>query len=270
MTDTPDEDAIAAAYDRALAAEKRGDRDAAGAAWRALLALDPQDRGGAAIRLAALGLAPPPPVAPPAHVALLFDQHAEVFDGMLVDQLGYHAPLELREMLRLRGGWPWGRMLDLGCGTGLTGESLRDMADWIEGVDLSEGMLEIAEEKEVYDALHVGDAAGFLDHVDATWDLITATDVLPYIGALEGLAAGVARRLAPGGLFAFSTETAAPEAFAGRRWMVGPKQRYAHALDYVSETFAAAGAPVAEAEAIVVRHDEGAPIPGHLVIARKP
>jgi predicted TPR repeat methyltransferase len=188
---------------------------------------------------------------------------------MLVEQLGYHAPLELREMLRARGGWPWGRMLDLGCGTGLSGESLRDMVDHAEGVDLSEGMLEIAEEKEVYDALHVGDAVGFLDHVGETWDLIVATDVLPYVGALEPLAAGVARRLNPGGLFAFSTETAPPEAFAGRPWMVGPKQRYAHALDYVRDTLAAAGVPVVEAAPIVVRHDEGEPIPGHLVIAAK-
>lgn len=37
--------------------------------------------------------------APDAYVSTLFDQHAEMFDTILVDQLGYDVPLQLREML---------------------------------------------------------------------------------------------------------------------------------------------------------------------------
>src|SRR6056297_779952 len=80
------------------------------------LALDPEDRGGVAIRLAALGLAPDPETVPPAYVATLFDQTAERFDDILVEQLGYAVPLMLRDLLERHGVPRAGRLLDLGCG----------------------------------------------------------------------------------------------------------------------------------------------------------
>jgi predicted TPR repeat methyltransferase len=274
MTDMLDEAALARAYQSGLACEKAGDKAGAVAAYRRVLEIDPEDRGGASVRLAALGEGPVPESAPPAYVALLFDQHAEAFDEMLVDQLGYHTPMELRERLRERGFAGCARLLDLGCGTGLAGQSLRDMAGHVTGVDLSEGMLAVAEEKAVYDALFVGDAEGFLaaacEEGDAPWDLIVATDVLPYVGALEGLFAAAAACLARGGALAVSTETLPETAFAGRGYCVGPKQRFAHAEPYLRATLATAGLVVDEIVPITVRHDEGRPIPGHLVFARKP
>jgi predicted TPR repeat methyltransferase len=274
-TDNDDtDDALAEAYNRGLAAEKAGDFDEAVAAYHAVLQIDPADRGGASVRLAALGRGAVPDKAPEAYVATLFDQHADVFDGMLVDQLGYHTPMELRERLRERGFTGAARLLDLGCGTGLSGESLRDMVGHATGVDLSEGMLDVAHEKEVYDDLYVGDAEGFLEAAIAEgaepWDLIVATDVLPYIGRVEALFAGASACLASGGCLAFSTETLPDAAFAGRGFTVGPKQRFAHAEPYLRETLAAAGLAVEEVLPITVRHDEGQPIPGHLVFARKP
>ena len=273
MTGT-DEDALAEAYERGLAAEKAGDIEAAVSAFADVLRIDPEDRGGASVRLAALGRGAVPDKAPEAYVATLFDQHAEVFDGMLVDQLGYHTPMELRERLRERGFVGAGRLLDLGCGTGLSGESLRDMVGHATGVDLSEGMLGVADEKEVYDDLYVGDAEGFLEAAveegAEPWDLIVATDVLPYIGRVEALFAAASACLAPGGCLAFSTETLPEAMFGGRGFTVGPKQRFAHAEPYLRSTLEAAGLAVEEVLPIVVRHDEGLPIPGHLVFARKP
>jgi predicted TPR repeat methyltransferase len=269
MTDPDPDEALAAAYDDGLAAEKRGDHAAAAAAYAACLRLDPADHCGAAVRLAALGLAAPPEIAPPAYVATLFDQHAEVFDGMLVDQLGYHVPMLLREMFEARGLGPFPRLLDLGCGTGLTGESLEDLTEHRTGVDLSEGMLEIADEKEVYQALFVGDAEGFLETAEGErWDLITATDVLPYLGPVDTLFSAAARRLTPGGVLAVSTESAPAEACAGRGWTVGAKQRYGHEDGYLRRALAAAGLTEIAFEPIVVRHDEGAPIPGRLILAQ--
>lgn len=269
-----EDDALAEAYNRGLSAEKAGDIEAAVAAYESVLQIDPSDRGGVSVRLAALGRGPVPERAPEAYVATLFDQHAEVFDAMLVEQLGYHTPMELRERLRERGFTGAARLLDLGCGTGLSGESLRDMVGHATGVDLSEGMLDIAHEKEVYDDLYVGDAEGFLEAAaeDGTepWDLIVATDVLPYVGRVEPLFAGAAACLAPGGCFAFSTETLPDAAFGGRDYMVGAKQRFAHAEHYLRRTLGEAGLAVEEVLPITVRHDEGAPIAGHLVFARKP
>jgi len=258
------------AYDRALALEKSGDREQAARAWREVLALDPADHGGAAIRLASLGMAEPPPRAPSAYVETLFDQTAPMFDVVLVEHLGYGVPELLRQRLEaLLPGKVW-RMLDLGCGTGLAGAALRHLAVEIVGVDLSENMLALAHARGVYDDLYVGEAVQFLEEEDGEpFDLITATDVLPYLGDVAPLLAAAAAVTAPGGWLAFSTESLAGEESGGRDWKVGPHQRYAHRLDYLGRELARAGFETLEAREIVVRREQGMPIGGHLVLARR-
>lgn len=264
------EDALAEAYERALGLEKAGRLDEAAAAYREVLALDPADHAGASVRLAAIGRGEVPLKAPDAYVATLFDQHADVFDVMLVERLGYSVPLQLRQIFIDSDFGPFDRMLDLGCGTGLSGEALRDRAKHITGVDISENMVEIAHDKEVYDALYVAEAVNFLKSTeDDPWNLIVATDVLPYLGDVEALFSGAAVRLANGGLFAFSTETLPEDDLAGRPFTVGPKQRFAHGEPYIRARLEAHGFQCLLMAPIVVRYDEGDPIGGHLVIARK-
>jgi predicted TPR repeat methyltransferase len=268
MIDDPD-DVLAEAYDRALALEKSGRIDEAAAVYRQVLTLDPADHAGAAVRLAAMGRGDVPPKAPDAYVATLFDQHADVFDVMLVDQLGYSVPLQVRQLIIDRALGPFERMLDLGCGTGLSGEALRDQAGHLTGVDVSENMVEIAHDKEVYEALYVAEAVRFLqDTEDAAWDLIVATDVLPYLGGVDDLFAGIAARIESGGLFVFSTETLPDELFDGRSFMVGPKQRFAHCESYIRASLAGHGFECLLMQPITVRYDEGEPIHGHLVLAQ--
>lgn len=269
MTGEIDIDALAEAYERGLAAEKAGEIERAVAAYREALALDPEDRGGVAVRLAALGRGEAPEAAPPAYVATLFDQTAERFDDILVDQLGYAVPLMLAELLSRHGIRRAARLLDLGCGTGLAGESLAPLGAAATGVDLSEGMLAEADARGGYEALYVGEAAAFLEGWDgAPFDLIVATDMLPYLGAVERLFAGAARCLAPGGHLAVSTETLPDALFDGRGWTVGAGQRYAHSEGYLRAALAAAGFSVVAVEPVTVRHDGGRPVPGHLVLAR--
>lgn len=264
-----DEDALADAYNRALALEKSGDFDAAARAYAQVLAIDPEDHGGAAVRLASMGRGETPEKAPDAYVTTLFDQHAEVFDNVLVDQLGYCVPLLVRQRLQALGLGPFRRVLDLGCGTGLTGGALRDMAEDITGVDLSENMVEVAHEKDLYETLYVAEAVDFLDdNDDEPFDLVTATDVLPYLGALEPLFFGAAENLVPGGLFIFSSETLPDAVLAGRPFMVGPHQRFAHAAAYVLRRLDETGLDLVEMTDITVRMEEGEPIAGHLVLAR--
>ncbi|MEX5323274.1 methyltransferase domain-containing protein, partial [Pseudomonas shirazica] len=144
-------EALAEAYNRALALEKAGDVDGAVAAYREGLEIDPEDHRGAAVRMAALGRGETPPKAPDAYVETLFDQHAESFEDILVEQLGYAVPVMVRQRLQDLKLGPFRRMLDLGCGTGLTGGALRDMVDDITGIDISENMVEIAHEKDLYE-----------------------------------------------------------------------------------------------------------------------
>ena len=264
-----DEEALAEAYNRALAHEKAGEIDAAVEAYRQVLEIDPEDHGGAAVRIASMGRGEAPPKAPDAYVETLFDQHAESFEDILVEQLGYAVPVLVRQRLQDLNLGPFKRMLDLGCGTGLTGGTLRDMVDDITGIDISENMVEIAHEKDLYETLYVAEVEDFLDDNDEDpFDLITATDVLPYLGALEPLFFGAAENMKPGGIFVFSSETLPERLADGRPYMVGPHQRFAHAETYVRERLAATGFEILEVTDINVRMQDGNPTPGHLVIAK--
>jgi predicted TPR repeat methyltransferase len=264
-----DEDALAEAYNRALALEKAGDIDAAVKAYEEVLAIDPEDHGGASVRIASLGRGEAPPKAPDAYVETLFDQHAEAFEDILVEQLGYAVPAMVRQRLQALELGPFKRMLDLGCGTGLTGGTLRDMVDDMTGIDISENMVEIAHEKDLYETLYVAEVEDFLeDNDDEAFDLITATDVLPYLGALEPLFFGAAENMLAGGLFIFSSETLPEDVLAGRPYMVGPHQRFAHSEAYIRERLASTGFEIVEMSEINVRMQDGNPSPGHLVIAR--
>ncbi|MEL6483156.1 MAG: methyltransferase domain-containing protein, partial [Pseudomonadota bacterium] len=229
------------------------------------------DRGGAAVRLAALGQGPSPARASPAYVATLFDQHAESFEATLVLSLGYSIPEQTAETLARLGLGPFARGLDLGCGTGLAGEALEDVVETMDGVDLSEGMLEIASEKEVYETLYAGDAVAFLEGAAAAgYDLVVATDVLPYLGAVDALFDGFARVVAPHGVVTFSTETLPAEAFEGTAgWRVGPRQRYAHDPAMLERALADRGFTLRAADPVTVRYETGAPVAGHLIVARR-
>lgn len=263
-----DERALARAYNEGLRREKAGDLPGAAEAYARALAIDPADRGGVAVRLAALGLGPTPPRAPEAYVATLFDQHAEDFDAILVGKLGYRTPQDFAAALSVRG--PFARALDLGCGTGLAGAALAPVCGHLTGVDLAEAMLALADDRGVYDALYVGDAEGFLEAAaedGETWDLIVAADVAPYLGDLAPLVARAADRLTPGGLLAFSTEDA-PEGVEG--WAVGPARRFGHADAHLRDALTAAGLASLALDPIVVRFEDGAPVRGRLVLARRP
>ncbi|QLF70753.1 methyltransferase domain-containing protein [Peteryoungia desertarenae] len=262
-----DEEALAEAYNRALALEKAGEIDAAVKAYQEVLAIDPDDHGGASVRIAALGRGEAPPKAPDAYVETLFDQHAEAFEDILVEQLGYAVPAMVRQRLQTLKLGPFKRLLDIGCGTGLTGGTLRDMVEDMTGIDISENMVEIAHEKDLYETLYVAELEDFLeDNDDEPFDLITATDVLPYLGALEPLFFGAAENMVAGGLLIFSSETLA--ATNERPFIVGPHQRYLHSEAYIRERLDATGFDIVEISEINVRMQDGEPSPGQLVIAR--
>ncbi|ORE96384.1 methyltransferase [Stappia sp. 22II-S9-Z10] len=257
-----DEEALGEAYDAARAAEDSGDIETAVQHFLRCLEIDPDDHCGVVMRLARYGRATPK-AAPPSYVATLFGQHAEEFDDILVGDLGYDVPAIAR---RLAGPYvnPPARMLDLGCGTGLAGVAFKDVAIGIVGVDLAEEMLDMTDERGVYQDLYVGEAVNFLAEWDESpFDLIVATDVWPYLGDLKPFAAAARPCLTPGGLLVASTER------AESGWRVTDTQRFAHALAYIADTFGAAGLTLVASEPVTVRMEEGEPVPGDVFVLRR-
>jgi predicted TPR repeat methyltransferase len=245
------------------AREALGDRDGARAAFDRAVTAEPEDRHGAALRLARLGGPDPATQALHGYVRTLFDQYAPRFDRALAD-LSYSAPALLREAVT-KHETQFGTMLDLGCGTGLAGAAFRPHADWLVGVDLSPKMIGEARRKDLYDRLTVGDVAQFVaDEPEQSAHLVIAADVFAYIAGFGEVCTCVARVLAPGGIFGFTVET-----HDGAGAVVGPKMRYAHSADFVRDAVADAGMTLVELTRASSRTENRVPVPGLLVLARR-
>jgi predicted TPR repeat methyltransferase len=170
--------------------------------------------------------------APLQYVRNLFDGYSSTFEKHLVGDLGYRVPGRFRELLLvvLRRPARFRNALDIGCGTGLVGDQLDDLAERMTGIDVSERMAESAKLKAAYANVVVGEAVRFLANTTERFDLFTAADVLIYVGALEELFTAVRQRALDGAYFVFSTEET-----NGDDYELRSSGRYAHAERYVRE-----------------------------------
>ncbi|AWB23524.1 methyltransferase domain-containing protein [Methylobacterium currus] len=248
---------------RARAADPASRADAA-EAFRAALALDPEDALGARLHLAELGEAAGEAISP-AYIRALFDGYAGRFERHLVEGLGYCGPALIRAALeRLRGPEAFfPRILDLGCGTGLMARALDGIAGTLAGIDLSPGMLAEARRTGLYARLHEGDVRDvLLAEPPESADLAVAADVFIYLREIGPVLRDTARVLAPGGLFAFTVQGHPGE----RSTVLGADGRYAHGVASVREDAAAAGLAVALVEPAEIRRQNGVGVPGWLVV----
>ena len=205
---------------------------------------------------ASAGMRPAEEMAPAAYVTAVFDGWAERFDYDIIG-LEYRIPGVMRQMLG-EGALttPW---LDLGCGTGLVALALGDVATGpATGVDLSGAMLREAAAKNLYAELIQREAGTFLAGDQRRWPLITAADLLCYIGDLRPLLEGVRARLEPGGRFLASIELAD----ADGHWVLGPRGRFLHGRAMLEASLTAAGLRLAEAREEVLRLEAGQPVCG--------
>ncbi|MGI6850882.1 methyltransferase domain-containing protein [Mesorhizobium sp. 1B3] len=242
--------------------EAAGANQLAAEAWYTALKLDPQDRAGAALKLELVGAAPFSAAPPGAFVEALFDHYAGTFDQSLVGKLGYRVPELLRQAINERGERRFASAVDLGCGTGLMGERLRPVVEFLEGHDISTAMLKKAEAKRLYDRLIKSDLQS-LALPGTSADLVTAADVFMYVGALERVFDSVAAALKPGGLFAFSVE----RHNGAEDFVLRPSRRYAHSQAYLLRLLQQRDLTVAALGSATIRMDRGEPIEGIMVLA---
>ncbi|WP_064709931.1 class I SAM-dependent DNA methyltransferase [Rhizobium bangladeshense] len=258
-------------YRLATYLEKAGRGEAAIEAYRRTLTLDSEDIFGATLKLALLGDAAIPDRPPSRYVERLFDDYADRFETALVDKLDYSVPQKLAALVASTDR-RYECAVDLGCGTGLLGPGIRALAGRLEGFDLSQNMLAKASEKRVYDHLAQADLSLAPDRsglFDAAAyrraDLVTAADVLMYLGNLESVFSIVGELAAAGADFAFSVEDAGD----GEAFHLAPSLRYAHSKAYVTQLLSCHGFEILKIVKTVIRKDGGKPVSGILFLTRK-
>lgn len=245
---------------------RSGDMHGATEAFAQAALLDSGGILGAPLALAALDAGDLPSGADAAHVRALFDAYAPRFEAHLATALAYRAPELLCAALdSLAPSQKFARAIDLGCGTGLMGAAIRPRVRWLAGVDLSPKMVAQARGKALYDVLEVGDMVATL-HRHAPLDLVTAADVLVYVGDLAPVFEAVAQSLAHDGKFAFSLQRSDD----GRDVSVGADRRFAHSDAHVRQRATDAGLIVRVCEAASTRRDAGQDVPGLIAVLSRP
>lgn len=223
--------------------------------------------------------------APKHYITNLFDQYAEYYDLHMKEKLHYEVPGLLRNamgrcMTSASQNAKAGRVLDLGCGTGLCGVYFRDLALELIGVDLSPKMLKKAKALGAYDALVEADVLEYLASLDLKpFDIVIAADVLVYFGNLEKMFQEIAKSLAPKGRFIFTIEIIQQNAeFLNNKtvarknqkdYLLNPTGRYAHASHYIHKLASDNQLSIELEEKIILRAQENQSIEGLLFVLIK-
>lgn len=196
----------------------------------------------------------------------MFDAFADSFDKTLI-AIGYSVPDRFAEKLAVWYGAEGDAALDIcdvGCGTGLCGSALRPWAKRLVGIDISSRMLAHAAERGVYDQLHEGAVVEALQNYSQCFDIVTAGDVMIYLGDLSPVVSAMANALRQDGHAIFNVEVMEDGAFT-----LGQHGRFSHSRSHVLDVLAQAGLKADGIEEFVVRNEFGLPVNGLLIAAHK-
>lgn len=164
--------------------------------------------------------------------------------------------------------------MDLGCGTGLAGEALIDLAKTLVGIDLSKEMLKIAEAKNIYSQLNQDEIHHALCQEQSnSFDIIVSTDVFIYIGDVKAIFDRVYDVLKVGGYFAYSTEALFPENNGKEEvspdYKLNLNGRYSHSSKYLLGLIDAKQFILHVLNVVQIRLEKGQPVMGYVVIVQK-
>lgn len=204
------------------------------------------------------------------YVREVFDNFADSFETTLKG-LDYDAPATIAALVKqVHAGGRIACAVDLGCGTGLLGDLLKPDVDRLVGVDLSPKMLDHARQKMVYDSLFESEIAAFLQSGnEAPFDLITAAEVMNYIGDVQPVINATANTLRPGGLFIGTFEVLDNDATRPGFKLLS-NGRYAHQETYLKNVWETARLEHIETRRIPLRKNFDEPVEGFLITLRKP
>ena len=216
------------------------------------------------------------------YVRDIFNAFADDFENVL-GSLDYAVPSLMAEALealaqnvRLKKM----KILDAGCGTGLCGAYLKKYAKFrgLDGVDLSEKMLEVARNKtkfpqvsyrrkKLYTRLYNQDLSQFLSRHENGYDLINAADVFTYFGELGSVFVLMFDALKPGGRILFSVSE---NSHNKDDYFLHLSGRFLHSKSYVEEGLKKRGFIIEKLSRVKLRNEGEAEVWGWIVMARKP
>ena len=167
--------------------------------------------------------------APREYVEGLFDNYAINFENSLINKLKYKIPNKITEIFIAKNSNNQSiSVLDLGCGTGLIGDQIKNYCSNLEGIDLSKSMLEIANAKNIYDKLKHKDIIEYLSTEVLDFNYFISTDVFVYIGNLSEIFRLIKSRNKSKGKLIFSTEHSYKDNF-----VLEKSGRYSHSKKYI-------------------------------------
>ncbi len=256
---------IEALINAGVSFQKIDNNEAAAAAFSDVLKIDTEN-SQAKFLLATVQDAPPPAKPDGDYVKRLFDEFADHFDSSL-EKIDYNAPEQLATLAKqlLEDDNSMLDIIDIGCGTGLSGIQFKPLAHKLIGVDISPRMLDVAKQRGIYDELEERD---FLDtlvrHQDDT-DIIVSADTFPYLGDLEATFLAATSTLKKNGLFLFTVETHDSE----DDYLLGQTARYSHSRKYIENVAKRRGLDVLVCKNTVVRKQGGIDVNSLIVALKK-
>lgn len=177
----------------------------------------------------------------------LFDNFADNYE-LVMQNLDYSVPLAMGRIA----GPLQGRIVDLGCGTGLVGQAIKNDWNQIIGVDVSQKMLDIASTKGVYCELIKADIEEYLTN-NSDFDWVVAADVFNYFGELNTIIKHIKNKK-----ILFSIEVLDDDA----NYRVQNTVRYKHNPVYVEKLLREYGFSDITKKEIVLRTEDGVPVKG--------
>ncbi len=188
-----------------------------------------------------------------AYNELLFDNFAATYEQTLKN-IQYSVVEKIAELCA-----PFnGRILDLGCGTGLVAQKLKTTDNEFIGVDISAKMLDLARQKNIYSELKQADITEYLHNLPTDIDCVIAADVFCYFGDLRPIFSACA----PTRLI-FSVETDSTV----EKYTVQANGRYKHNPEYLRQLLQNLGYLQIKQHDLVLRRENGKDVAGCLISA---
>ncbi|MBQ8481908.1 MAG: tetratricopeptide repeat protein [Alphaproteobacteria bacterium] len=181
---------------------------------------------------------------------LLFDNFAENYEKTL-QNINYSVVDKITELHS-----PFkGKILDLGCGTGLLGTKIKTDENKIIGIDISANMLKIAAEKNVYEQLENCNISEYLQNKHPDFDCVIAADVFCYFGDLKPIVKAICpTRL----IFSIESDENIQE------YTLQANGRYKHNPEYIKQTLQNSGYAHIQSSAEVLRQENGHNVNGYI------